>query len=310
MQNVQDTLKQIMNKRKLNHRFSEVMQQVYKNPDVIEFCQKNKEQLSQHAIEIGSSKLYEFVTEKNKLKNHQNNLMPGYEPKLVLSNHLIDIEYIPTKENISETKEKKRAKLVRSISMPKSLKNASLDNFYREPQREEALDLVLKFLEQYMDNPHTFVKGVYLAGSFGVGKTYLMGAMANTLADNGFETTIIHFPSFAVELRNSIGKLNNDVSAKIDAIKKSPVLVIDDIGADNISSWLRDDVLGVILEYRMQEELPTFFTSNFSMEQLEEEHLTINQRGEAEPLKAKRLMQRIQFLSQQVMITGKNHRFD
>ncbi len=93
-------------------------------------------------------------------------------------------------------------------------------------------------------------------------------------------------------------------------LKKAPILVIDDIGADSISSWIRDDVLGVILEYRMQEELPTFFTSNFSMDQLEREHLTVNQRGEAEPLKAKRLMERIKFLSEEVSMTGKNHRQD
>lgn len=55
--------------------------------------------------------------------------------------------------------------------------------------------------------------------------------------------------------------------------------MIDDIGADSLSSWLRDDVLGVILQYRMQEELPTFFSSNLSLTQLEQQYLTVNNRG-------------------------------
>ena len=35
--------------------------------------------------------------------------------------------------------------------------------------------------------------------------------------------------------------------------------MIDDIGAESMTSWIRDDVLSVILQYRMQEQLVTFF---------------------------------------------------
>ena len=84
--------------------------------------------------------------------------------------------------------------------------------------------------------------------------------------------------------------------------------MLDDIGADSLSSWIRDDVLGVILQYRMQEELPTFFSSNLSFEQLENEYLAINNRGEAEPLKALRIMERIKFLADEYHIVGKNRR--
>ncbi len=101
---------------------------------------------------------------------------------------------------------------------------------------------------------------------------------------------------------------DNSVMEKINAVKKSAILMLDDIGADSMSSWIRDEVLGVILEYRMQQKLPTFFSSNFSMEQLENEHLSINQKGELEPLKAKRLMQRIRFLSREVIMDGENRR--
>lgn len=84
--------------------------------------------------------------------------------------------------------------------------------------------------------------------------------------------------------------------------------MLDDIGADSMSSWIRDDVLGVVLQHRMQEQLPTFFSSNFSMKQLEEEHLRITQRGEDEPLKAKRIMERIRYLSKEVNMIGQNRR--
>lgn len=46
---------------------------------------------------------------------------------------------------------------------------------------------------------------MYIQGSFGVGKTYLLGAIANGLAEEGFRSTMLHFPSFAVEIKNAIG---------------------------------------------------------------------------------------------------------
>ena len=49
----------------------------------------------------------------------------------------------------------------------------------------------------------------------------------------------------------------------MDEIKLAEVLVLDDIGAEQSTPWVRDEILQVILQYRMQEDLPIFFTSNF-----------------------------------------------
>ncbi len=73
---------------------------------------------------------------------------------------------------------------------------------------------------------------------------------------------MVHFPTFAVKMKSAIS--SNTTDQLRDQVKSAPVLMLDDIGADTLSPWLRDEVLGVILEYRMQEELPTFFSSNLS----------------------------------------------
>ncbi len=65
-----------------------------------------------------------------------------------------------------------------------------------------------------------------------------------------------------------MGSEDGSVKEQIDAVKEAEVLVLDDIGAEQFS-WIRDDVLQVILQYRMIEELPTFFTSNYSFADLE-----------------------------------------
>ncbi|MBA1394311.1 hypothetical protein EQ500_10635 [Lactobacillus sp. XV13L] len=89
--------------------------------------------------------------------------------------------------------------------------------------------------------------------------------------------------------------------------KAVPIVMLDDIGADSMSSWIRDEVLSVILQYRMQEKLPTFFSSNLSMEDLQL-HMTVNQRGDYEPLKAARIMERIKYVSREIVVAGLNLR--
>ena len=44
----------------------------------------------------------------------------------------------------------------------------------------------------------------------------------------------------------------------MDEIKQAEVLILDDIGAEQSTPWVRDEILQVILQYRMQEDLPTF----------------------------------------------------
>ena len=95
----------------------------------------------------------------------------------------------------------------------------------------------------------------------------------------------------------SLGKLycNFDrykgVKKKFEYIKKIPLLLIDDIGAENVTNWSRDEVLGTILQYRMEENLPTLFTSNLTIEELETHLSTTNK--DIDKVKARRIMERI-----------------
>ncbi|GEL14253.1 primosomal protein DnaI [Pediococcus cellicola] len=306
MENVREVLQELMSKRKLDSKFQTLMSAVYTDPDVLQFCEQHKAELSSDSVARSASKLYEYVQERNKYQRHEATLMPGYEPILIVNNHLIEVSYRPSAQLLANQKQQALDARVRSVNMPKMIRRARFEDFFPDENRKSALNAALDFVQAYEKNPHKFRKGLYLSGSFGVGKTYLLGAIANELATQDLASTLVHFPSFAVEMKTAIGE--NTLAEKLDAIKKAPLLMLDDIGADAMSSWVRDEVLGVILEYRMQNELPTFFSSNFSMAQLENEHLQMNQRGELEPLKAKRLMERIRFLATEITMVGVNRR--
>jgi len=306
MEDVSKTMQDLMSQRHLNANYKQLMAKVYADDTVKQFYQDHQSELAEDVLDRSAAKLYEFVSERAKVQQGGETFAAGYEPQLIVSNHLIDVAYVPTQATQEKQAQQQLLQRVKSIAMPKDIRNAQLDDFDHDEQRMEALMASYDFIETYEASPHRRHQALYFAGSFGVGKTYLLAAIANQLAGDGFSSTMVHFPSFAVEMKNAIAQ--NGVGDKLDAIKRAPILMIDDIGADAMSPWVRDDILGVILEFRMQEELPTFFSSNFSMEQLENEHLRVSSRGDDEPLKAQRLMQRIRFLAREITMVGVNRR--
>ncbi|MGV0167129.1 primosomal protein DnaI [Furfurilactobacillus sp. WILCCON 0119] len=309
MQDLGKSMRELLDRQNLNSDYQQLIAKAVNDPDVQAFITEHQSELAEDVLEKNGSKLYEYVSQRDKLAAGQQVFAPGYEPKLVISDHYIEVTYEPTEATLLNQKRALLKKRVHAVSMPKMIERASFNDYDvagEEAQRSVALREAMQFVADYARHPHEFYQGLYLYGNFGVGKTYLLGAIANELATLGYQSTLVHFPSFAVEMKNSIGE--NSVAKKVEAIKLAPILMIDDIGADSMSSWVRDEVLGVILEYRMQEELPTFFTSNFSMQLLADQHLSVNQRGEREDVKAARLMQRIHFLSREVVVTGPNRR--
>ena len=161
----------------------------------------------------------------------------------------------------------------------------------------------------YKNYPSKDLKGLYLHGNFGSGKTYLIAALFNELAKKGVKSAIVYFPEFLRTLKASFQKsdsLEASFSEKYEYIKKAELLLIDYIGAENVTLWGRDEILGTLLQYRMNENLPTFFTSNLNIEELES-HLAISNKKE-DKVKARRILERIKCLTLDMELIGKSRR--
>ncbi len=233
-------------------RYQQTIERVLHNSDVQAFLRSHAHELTEATVDAGAAKLFEYVKLREELDAGATPPIPGYEPQLVISNHQIDIAYQPTAAKVAADAQRAKSNLVTVMNMPKDIRDADLLK-YDQTDRTEALAAATMFVNAVVKPDHEHVHGLYLTGAFGVGKTYLLGAIANSLADFGVGTTLLHFPTFAVNMKGSIA--TNTVTSEIDRVKRAPVLMLDDIGAESWSAWLRDDVLGVILQYRMQEDL-------------------------------------------------------
>ena len=185
---------------------------------------------------------------------------------------------------------------------PKMLMNASLSELITEKERTNILKYIKDFLKKKVNGEP--VKGLYLSGSFGSGKSYILSALLNELSLKGYKCVNINYPLLLNKLKASFSDYNyNDV---MDEIMTCDVLLIDDIGAENNSPWSRDEVLGTILQYRMDSDLTTFFTSNFTINELETE-LSETNKG-TDLIKARRIIERIKYLTVEDKLISKDKR--
>jgi len=264
--------------------------------------------ISKEAVISSLTQLYQYLEEKQNCSN-----CPGLNqcPNL-LKGHFTNLEY--TNEQFYSTlakcdkqrqmeQEELRNRLFRSQYIPHNMLKVTFKNIDQTKGREDAFTALLEFCLTYQSNSNQ--KGIYLYGPLGVGKSHMMAAAANKLAEKGVSTLMIYVPDFFREMKSSIQ--DNSTSEKVEALKDVEVLILDDIGAETISQWERDEILGAILQARMIKGLPTLYTSNLDLDALEE-HLSYSNKGGEEGLKAKRIMERIRHFTTSYFVDGPNRR--
>ncbi len=235
---------------------------------------------------------------KNKIQGH------AFLPRIVEGN--LEFIYRPCKYKIKADKQNSFQKYTYVYNVPKEISEASFKKIYKnDKKRYDTIIWLTEFMGKYKENKEQ--KGLYLCGNFGCGKTYLVSAMFNELAKDKIKSATIFWPEYLRDLKASFNsEYKNEFNEKFDKIKKVPLLLIDDLGAETVTPWNRDEILCPILQYRMDEKLPTFFTSNLNLEALET-HLAITNKGD-EIIKAGRIVSRIKQLTEYQELISKNLR--
>ena len=178
--------------------------------------------------------------------------------------------------------------LIKTLYLPNKILQARLDDFdLNSESRKKIYTKLTEFLHKYKshDNP----KGLYLFGTFGIGKTYTLACIANELSRNDISSLLIYFPDLVVDLKNAMG--SDRFENLINMLKSVDVLMLDDIGSENMTPWLRDEILGPIINYRLLEGKPLFISSNIYPRDIKK-HLAIDNQP-ANQLKADRIATRL-----------------
>ncbi|GGH86793.1 primosomal protein DnaI [Pullulanibacillus pueri] len=310
MQSIQSTLRRLSGSQSFAERNQKLLEALKKNDRVVDFLEEHPN-LSDDILLKNLPKLYEYIEGQKHCDHcpglaHCQNVLKGHQPNLMVDKGSLGITYEPCHLKIELENTRRQASLIKSMYVPKEVLSVTFKTIDKaDVGRFDALEAAGRFVEQYSRDPKA-TKGLYLHGKFGVGKTYIMGAIMNALAEQkGVSSLMVYTPDFFRELKNSIQ--DNTLNEKIDYIQRVPVLILDDIGAETLTPWIRDEVLGSLLQYRMMDNLPTLYTSNYDLDELED-HLSYSNKSGIEELKAKRLMERIRHYTTAVAVTGENRR--
>lgn len=246
-----------------------------------------------------TSKLEEYLQEESNCKNCHGlyecqNKIRGYTnyPQKY-NNHLM----FSTEACYFKLQEFKKIKA--SINATKELETSSLKTIdTTDKNRYILIKWVTNFIKEYDYGKN--MKGLYLHGNFGCGKTYILSACFNEMQKRGFTTKIVYLPDLLRTIKGDFEAMNDIM----DELCRVDLLLIDDIGAEKVTDWGRDEILGTILQSRMNEHKTTFFTSNFTIRELEE-HLS--NKG-IDKVKANRIIERIKQLTLDMEMLGANMR--
>ena len=287
------------NNVKLENEYKEALKDDYFKKIVSSLKLEDKELMKY------TSKLIQAASE---LKNSESddrcllNEIPGFIFTPYVQDGVLNFTYKASKSKKEELEEVEYVKKGYKFEVSKQIRNAKMSEIYTDDKnRIELIKWVTNFIKEYKKG--NINKGLYLSGNFGSGKSYIVSACLNELVKEGHNAAMIYYPEFLRALKSSF---DTDFEEQYDYARKSDLLLLDDIGAENVTPWSRDEILGPILQYRMDNNLPTFFTSNLSLEELEV-HLSEGKNG-VDKLKAKRIIERIKYLTTELKLISKNQR--
>jgi len=315
MESLGDLLKSWPSGRSMTEKAEDKLTELLADPLVVKLREKYPE-LDEHTLRINLNRLYQYVTEYRNclscpgLENCPND----YEGHYTLLScdtingytQLFDRKTSCKKYTARENELKIRSR-IRSFYVDEHAlsRGYSPDEMLtNDLERAKAVGQLFRYIDRTREEG-LLEEGLFLAGTFGTGKTYLMCYLLQELAKAGYSGVIVYMPDFVEDLKSLMhepGKLKETV----DLMKETDILIFDDIGAENLSPWVRDHVLGAILNYRMQRK-PTFYTSNYNLDALEK-HFSFTSKDGDELHKGQRIMDRIRPYVEVVMVTGVNKR--
>jgi primosomal protein DnaI len=276
----------------------ELIEGLFRDPSLSNFFIEND--LNSMVIDEFLSSLIIYKTERDRCLNCEGideckQDTAGLEPILKYENNKIKTFYKECNFLLHRSLLAQKDDLITAMFMPKMIHDAEFEDYNTNTSARMGIyKYMMTFLRLFPMGEK--VKGLYIWGEYQKGKTYTLAALANELIKKGYSVVIAYYPDLAREFKSSIS--SGGLEKLINKLKRADVVMLDDIGGEGKSAWIRDEVLGPILQYRLLDEKPTFFSSNVSLKELGLYMVDNNQK--AEQMKAFRIISRIRSLTEEV----------
>ena len=135
-----------------------------------------------------------------------------------------------------------------------------------ETNELKSLQKVLKAAHNFAEKPKGWL---VMLGTYGSGKTHLAAAIANYRTGLGDPPLFVMVPDLLDHLRATFSPQSSTTfDRRFDEIRTAPLLVLDDLGTQSMTPWVREK-LYQLFNYRYNAELPTVITTSDSLDEMD-----------------------------------------
>lgn len=180
-------------------------------------------------------------------------------------------------------KERERAErmagLVRCIisdsGMSARFLRRTFDTFRITQENQRAASICKKYADNFRDKQPEYNEdpgrnGLFITGPKGTGKTHLAAAIANQLMQEGTAVICMTMIDLLDRIKETYAQRSQSGSAEgdvLNAYKKVPLLIVDDMGKEPPTEWAVAKIYAII-NARYEAYLPTIITTNYSDSEL------------------------------------------
>jgi DNA replication protein DnaC len=136
---------------------------------------------------------------------------------------------------------RRTTELLRGAGIPEGTERMTLDNFRPTPGTRTAYEAARAFAA----NPGP--RGIVFAGPMELGKTHLSLGIARRLVERGVGSICRTVPEVMDLLRAALDRGDQDsVWGTMEVLRLTPVLILDDLGAERSTEWTRERLFVVV----------------------------------------------------------------
>lgn len=162
-----------------------------------------------------------------------------------------------------ENRRIRQLQLIRMCELPAGTENYTFENFKQRRGLEVALRLSKK-----LAGGDDSLKWLTLMGGVDCGKTHLAIAICRSWLARGIAAKYAYVPLLLDELRRGYRLQGEDAfDYRFQVYLNVPLLVLDDLGAENVTSWATEK-LDSIIDFRAMHGLALVVTTNLLMDEL------------------------------------------
>ena len=174
-----------------------------------------------------------------------------------------DIEWL---ENAIARRNAKAERTRESSVVGDRFKGRTFDNF-DESAQPKAYGVCKRFADRFDTLKGKEKNSIVLMGNCGTGKTHLVASITNQLCDNGVKVLYGTYAEHLNRLKQEFGRGGS--GSYLEKMQTTPLLVVDDYGKENDTSW-GTEIWFLVINARYERMLPTIITTNMSQREFAE----------------------------------------